>query len=607
MIIPLLWIAAFVFSLPLVEPHAVARLLAVTCTLGAAGVTVWRHGVPRLSPVVIAAGLFWALAAVSVCFSAAPAVSLMALGTFSLMPLSALAFIAAPERALRLAACGAGLVLAVLALWAISQCLFFTDMLVFGQVRHPFGNPNSYAALLALGVFPALGAAARAAGRGRVLCWLLAGLLVCGVVVIGGRAVTLLLLPTAALFFVLLRGSSLVRTAGLMIAAGVLTGFLIALTMEASPIMRLFHGDGDGGEGALFGRAPIWQGALAIFAAHPWTGTGIGIFAQYYPAYRLPADIASGGYMAHSDPLQFAVEMGAAAPLLFYGFLIAAVMRMKRAWKGATHGPWLAGLFCGLGLLAAHCHFDFDLYTAPVLCRAGLMLAVLYRETGAEVAAVHPVARAGALAALTAAFVLLQGLFIAEHQGALARAAAMKGDMETFGAQVNNAHNSGFGMNAQAYVLAATMPIGLMHGAPQANRPALYAQAMAMLARAEKRHGRLVAVPYYRAQAAALYRPADARAAEDWLRAALALNPQHTESRVLLAQRLRAAGQADEAYDVLKKGLNWPYGTPAARHYYDELGAQALMRKDMDTYSRMSAAAKRLEERLALPAWMTER
>ena len=602
MIVPLLWIAAFVFSLPLVEPHAIARALSVTCALGAAGATVWQYGVPRLSPLVITAGLFWVLAAVSVVFSTAPYVSLMALATFSLMPLSALAFIAAPERALRVAAGGVGAVLGALALWAMAQHLFFTDMLVFGQVRHPFANPNSYAVLLALGVFPALGAAAGINGRGRAALMLLAALLAAAVMVIGGRSVALLLVLAGIVFFVMTRSGGAGRRAAVVLAVAVCAGVLLALAGDNPPIMRMLHGAD--GEAAGFGRLPLWQGAAAMFLDHPVAGTGIGTFALYYPAYRLSGDVASGGYMAHSDPLQFTAEMGGAAAVLFYAFIALCLLRMKKSWAGVSNKAWAAGCLCGLGILVVHSHVDFNFYTAPILCAAGLTLAAWYRAVDGGVVVPRLPVRAGALVVMTAFFVLMQGLFIAEHQIVTARTMVMNGDMDGFGAQVNAANKTGFGMNAQAYVMAATMPIGLMHGAPQADRPALYAQAMGLLMQAEKRNARLVAVPYYRAQVSALHQPDGEKTPEQWLRAALALNPQHTESRVLLGQRLRAAGDGDEAYAVLKAGLNWPYGTAAARDYYDELGAQALMRKDMETFNRMSAAARQLDERLALPLWM---
>jgi hypothetical protein len=58
--------------------------------------------------------------------------------------------------------------------------------------------------------------------------------------------------------------------------------------------------------------------------------TGIGTFYLYYPAVNT-GDYFSTGRMAHSDPLQFWAEMGVLAPLLFYGFIIAACAATRRA------------------------------------------------------------------------------------------------------------------------------------------------------------------------------------------------------------------------------------------------------------------------------------
>ncbi len=591
MLLPFLWIAAFIFSLPLFEAAEIARLLAVTCAVFAAGLTVVCYGVPRWSAVVAAGAAFWALAAVSVALSDIPYLSFIAFCTFSLMPLSAVAFVAAPERAVRVAAAGAGLVLGALALWAVAQYLFFKDMLVFGQVRAPFASPNSYAALLAAGIFPALGAAMTVKGRGRAALLLLAGLLACAVVVIGSRAVTVLLLPGLVLFWILSRGNGGgMRGAVTVVAAGMIAGLLVALTGESAAVLRTVDAEG---AGALFGRGAVWQGALAMVRDHALTGTGMGMFSQYYPAYRLAADTASGGYMAHSDPLQFAAEMGVFAPVLFYAFIGAALWRMAR---GGHMNGWGAGVVAGLGVIVAHAHVDFDFYVASILCLSGLMLGAWYRQAGAEVVA--PRGRAVVLVPMAAALLLLQGLLIADYHTGQARAAALRGDMDVFGAHVNDANRKGFGMDAQAYAMAATVPMGLMHGAAMKARPALYDQAAGLLDRAGAANPRLVTVPFYRAKLAALYTPDGARTVEEWLGDALALNPQHTPSRVMLAQRLQAAGRADESYAVLLAGLDWNYGTAEAQEFYDEVGMQALKRRDMDTFRRMSEGANALQGRL---------
>lgn len=596
MLLPFLWIAAFLFSLPLVEPYEIARLLAVTCAVFAAGLTVVRHGVPSWSPVVVAGALFWALAALSAGLSDIRYLSFVGLGTFSLMPLSALAFAAAPERALRVAGIVAGVMLGALALWAVAQFVWLRDMLVFGQVRWPFASPNSYAALLAMGVFPALGVAAGLAGWRRMALLALAVLLAAAVVVIGSRAVTFLLLPAGLLFVWMTRGAAMkfVPATGAVLLAALAMGLLVVWGKPDAGIMRFLQGDATD---AFFGRGPIWQAALAMAADHAVHGTGIGTFSQYYPAYRLAADTSSGGYMVHNDPLQFAVEMGLAGPVLFYAFLLLAARRTMRA----AVSPLGAGVFCALGLAVAHAHVDFDFYVASILCLAGLMLAVWYRETGGGVVMLPRVGWL-ALVPLAGLVLLLQGLLIADNHVRDARGRIAAGDMDGFAAHINAAADKGFGMNAQAYVMAAGLPIGSMHGARLSDRPALYAQAAGLLDKAQARNPRTVSVPYYRAQLAALHRPDGDPGAEEWLRRGLALNPQHTPSRLMLSRRLRGAGQKDAAYEVLCAGLDWTYGTAEAHEFYEELGVQALLRQDMATYGRMTAAAQALDWRLLAPA-----
>ncbi|MBU0859508.1 MAG: hypothetical protein KJ667_06195, partial [Alphaproteobacteria bacterium] len=247
MLLPFIWIAAFFFSLPLVEPYEIARLLGVLCAGGAFVYAFWTGaaGLPR-SPVLAVAGLFWVLTGISVAFSAVPFVSFVAFCSFSLLPLSALCFLCAPDRvrAINRAAAGAGVILAALALWAVGQYLFVPDMLVYGQVRYPFANPNSYAALMAAGVFPALGVMCSAGTRNvRIAAGALAVLLLVAVMVIGGRAVPLALVAVLIVFVMMVPRLSWRGRGGivLLMAGAMALGTAIAVMGGAAAIARLDH------------------------------------------------------------------------------------------------------------------------------------------------------------------------------------------------------------------------------------------------------------------------------------------------------------------------------------------------------------------------------
>lgn len=614
-----LWLGAFFFSLPLIEPYEIGRLLAVLCAVagvaaaacpalgGADGLRLPRAGVLAIG------GLFWALTGLSAALSEVRYISFISFCTFSLMPLSALLFLWARDgrRAMAGAGVAAGAVLGVLALWALAQYFIFTDMLVYGQVRAPFANPNAYAALLAAGVLPALGVALTGVGRARAAAFALAALLIVAVMVIGGRAVPLALLGGTVVFALMMPGSARVRGGAL---------FFVALVMAAGTALALLGNEGAAigrmvtgapGEASWFGRGPIWAAALAIAGDHPWTGTGIGTFFLYYPQYRLPADQVSAGIMAHSDPLQFWAELGTAGPILFYGFIAAALWRVRRGWARRSV-PMLAS-FCALGVLVVHTHGDFDFYSAPVLCLAGLLLAHWFVAStpegeGAWILRARPVvALPVCLLAAGALLFMLQGVLFSEMQARTARALALRGDMEGFSRSVNAANASGFGMNARPYMMAATIPLGHLETAAATmtleEKQAQYETATGLLDRAEGLNPRLPGIPFYRARLLALYRPAGAPAPEDVLQLALRLDPQHLPSRMMLVERLHKAGRKDEAYMVMRDGLKWPHRLHDTTDFLEILGARALIRDDEQAYGQVLVKLKAEEEGRDPPAW----
>ena len=115
-----------------------------------------------------------------------------------------------------------------------------------------------------------------------------------------------------------------------------------------------------------------------------WLGTGLGTFYYYYTAYRSPLD-ASDGFFAHMDPLQFWMETGVLAPVLFYGVLLCVLLRTIRAvW--AARANYLQRLeimapFCGLLALTLHTHLTFHLYMPGILLPLAVFLACWYVAT----------------------------------------------------------------------------------------------------------------------------------------------------------------------------------------------------------------------------------
>ncbi|MCB9989720.1 MAG: O-antigen ligase family protein [Rhodospirillales bacterium] len=604
--IAILWLAGFFLSLPLVEPYEAARFGAVACTglaavlgLGGAGKEQTRL---FLSPLMIVAGVFWLLCLASIFWAPSLLVSTIAFGTFSLLPLSVIALVTAPPGARRIIALGGGMILAGLSLWALVQFFFLPDYLVRGEVRHPFQNPNSYAALLGLGLFPAMAVMMgaprkeeRSAGLG------LAALLVAALIVIASRGVFLALVPMLGLFLFMAR-THLARHKRCL-GALLIVGFLFTgLSQWQSPksksllteIPQIFAAE----EKSRAARIDIWRATGDIIKERPLSGTGIGSFFLYYPEVRRPAEIYSGGYMAHSDPLQFWSEMGMMAPALFYAFLLFAGWRMIKARPKNTESRpeplYPAALFCALGSMIAHSHISFDLYSPPILALAGGMLGTWLQLTEPK-SEDHPAplpVRAFSTAKATALLVplcillfALQGFLTSNYLVEKGKIYLQRGQTEKFSDAINRANSAGFYKNARAYTQAAAVPLTILeekgaHMSPL-ERQSLSDQAEKLLQRAEENNPQLVTTYYYRARLQKITGH-DGEALKTASHA-LALTPMHLPSRMLVAHLNLQQDQKEKALEILRAGLHWPVAAYDPVPYYQTTATLATELGDPKT------------------------
>jgi O-antigen ligase len=110
-------------------------------------------------------------------------------------------------------------------------------------------------------------------------------------------------------------------------------------------------------------RLPIWATSLKMLV-HPFTGLGLGSFGFYYQQVR--TENYTAGWFAHNDPLQFAVEMGIPAALVFVG-LIATVALTTRTRNIAPACAMLAVFLMSL--------VEFQFYLPVISLLMGLALA----------------------------------------------------------------------------------------------------------------------------------------------------------------------------------------------------------------------------------------
>ena len=208
----------------------------------------------------------------------------------------------------------------------------------------PLLNPNNLAAMMAVGF---IGACALARDeRLTVYACPFVALFAAALVACNSRA------AAAAAAFALVAMS---RSVLVLLASGAVVGVIAA---------------GKWGIEGLFAtvqaRLDLWRVSVQMVFDAPLLGWGMGTWQRLYPAYIDHAQ-TTAGYFAHNDPLQFAVEMGVPAAILFYACVVASFRKVN------------TGFFCLLALVA-HTHVSFDLYVPAVAVVAGLCLAAWFAE-----------------------------------------------------------------------------------------------------------------------------------------------------------------------------------------------------------------------------------
>jgi O-antigen ligase len=114
--------------------------------------------------------------------------------------------------------------------------------------------------------------------------------------------------------------------------------------------------------GSVESRLPIWRAALALMTIAPWSGLGLGSFGVYYQQL----DPENWYWYAHNDQLQFIVEMGFPAALVFVVLVLTVA---ATTWRGniASAATMFAVLLMSM--------FEFQFYMPALSIAMGLALA----------------------------------------------------------------------------------------------------------------------------------------------------------------------------------------------------------------------------------------
>lgn len=627
---PFLWLLAFICALYPLNDYQVELLGA-----GAVLVLFWSYG--RISGAVkkdisplsgrwlpgIMLAFLIVLFARSVT-SGVPWVSFIAFFFMASMPLTFITLARHPfdAREWRTLIGGLGIVAGLLAIWAMIQFFVFYDYFD-GRAAHPLADPNSLAALFNLAAICALGVMMHAGctRRERLAGFMLALLLAGGVIATGSRGGLLFLIGGGVLLAIFCARFAwrarrawlaFIIGAGLLVAASALSHSpqLITNRLAFSAGLRAGEAEGD--------RVTTLRGAAALIKDHWLMGTGTGTFYLYYPAYRLPAqnDLVTH---AHSDPLQLWAEAGILAPLLFYAFILTAIVvtvrRVRTLPPDDARRLSILVPFTALGVLVAHSHMNFNLYNFSILMLAAAVMAFWQAQVAKRVchqpghrsnSPRRVTAKQGALAVLYGLPILVCSLMVAsEHEAARARDAMFSGRLDVYGHHMLRADALGLHANPNVYMLAVNMPMALL----QQRLPELSDEEIAQEANqinnnldaALARNPRLGAAWYFKGFLRQLVPgealPETLKDSRFYYERALAINPMHVGARVALIDQAMDEVRTKEALALARAGVPLRYTTPAARDFYMRALPLFTVNQDVDWLIKAQKALLQFEAR----------
>lgn len=564
--------ASLLFNSFRLWPFALAEVLLL-------GGLAWRLGSNAApahpSPLALALLAWWGWLALATSWSEVPYMSAIAAWRAGalILAFAILRLDADRDRGWQVFRAGLALLASALALWGAWQLLAEGT-----QPRSLFANPNSHAAFLAMCALLTLPPALtpEAAGRSARLIPLgTYALLVFGMAIVGGRGATLAFLGGLALVLLatwrrLSRGNlavALAATSVSLLAAQAVTGGRL------SERLATLQNPATAGQD----RWIIWEGAWQMLRDAPWHGIGPGVFWFAYPAYRSPAD-ASGGFYAHNDYLQLAIEAGIPAVLLTLAVGLAALSAWRRALAGGRRtAAEASGAFAAFAAMAVHSLVTFNLYVMPLLVLAGTALARLDRLAHpAETQAAgwrwklfrNPRRRAFVLLLIWLVPVSYLGALAwsdqAVHFGRTLAATWRAADADILLARASRLSPA----LDTPFVARAELRLRILEQnavQDRGRRASLKREAFMLLDEAHSRNPLRVAIPHLRGRLHMLDPQQDLVAAEQSFREALRLDPMFTPARLSLGKLLRRDGRTAEARRLLREGVDRWY-PPEPRH-----------------------------------------
>jgi O-antigen ligase len=275
-----------------------------------------------------------------------------------------------------------------------------------GSLAGFFANSNHMATLL-VSTLPFLVAMAGAGGRGGSsrrahssagrLAIIGGAMLVIGLGILLNRS-----LAGLALGLVVLGASALVRArldrpiARWGLAAVGVAGLLAVAAIIASPMQNNLTAAG--AEHEYSSRYTSFSNSLSATADHFPVGSGIGSFAEIYPAYENPAWVDRWFVNhVHNDYIELALETGLPGMLLIAAFLLWWMQRTVAIWRAPAIDHFARAATIASGAMLLHSLVDFPLRSTGISALFAFCIALMVgvrRRTSVEVPVVENAAGA---------------------------------------------------------------------------------------------------------------------------------------------------------------------------------------------------------------------
>lgn len=117
---------------------------------------------------------------------------------------------------------------------------------------------------------------------------------------------------------------------------------------------------------SLSTRLMIWKASWPLLFISPIGGLGLGTFPYYYAQVRPPEDTANGGFFAHNDLLQLAIEMGWPAACVFVAMMVVVFVK--------TTGKNIVAM-CAMLAIVMQSMSEFQFYLPSVSLLMGLAMS----------------------------------------------------------------------------------------------------------------------------------------------------------------------------------------------------------------------------------------